>query len=115
MPPGLLYISPPLARSSFSHTRTYVQYIAMDLKSCVITLVLLFLLLAVPSSSASKERLESEVYEIDYRGPETHSHRPPPNRGNTNNGVPRGHLKKHQRFKRQPTRNAIKKVKKLKG
>ncbi|MFS7908708.1 hypothetical protein Hanom_Chr01g00086301 [Helianthus anomalus] len=49
----------------------------------------------------------SEVYDIDYRGPETHSHRPPPNRAG--NDVPHSNIKKHLRFKRRATRNAIKK------
>lgn len=41
------------------------------------------------------EKLDSEIYEIDYRGPETHSYRPPPNRsgrGNTNTGSLRNPL-----------------------
>ncbi|KAI3826200.1 hypothetical protein L1987_00245 [Smallanthus sonchifolius] len=82
---------------------------AMDLKNCMITVFILFLLLAVPVFS--KEGLNSEVYDIDYRGPETHSHRPPPNR--TGSGVPHSNIKKHPRFKRQTTRNAIKKVRSL--
>ncbi|KAJ0958431.1 hypothetical protein HanPSC8_Chr01g0038911 [Helianthus annuus] len=72
----------------------------MDLKNCMTTVFILFLLLAVPVFS-------KEVYDIDYRGPETHSHRPPPNRAG--NGVPHSNIKKHPRFKRRLTRNAIKK------
>ncbi|KAL8204903.1 hypothetical protein R6Q57_010526 [Mikania cordata] len=78
----------------------------MDLKKCMVTLYIIFLSLVVPGFS--KEKQNSEIYDIDYRGPETHSHRPPPNR--TGNGVPHSNLKKHPRFKRQTTRNAIKKV-----
>ncbi|KAL4563618.1 hypothetical protein LXL04_027663 [Taraxacum kok-saghyz] len=72
----------------------------MDLKSCKTTVFILFLLLAVPAFS--KEKLGSEVYDIDYRGPETHSHRPPPNRGNSN-GVRNGNFRKHYQSKRQTT------------
>ncbi|KAI7753824.1 hypothetical protein M8C21_031978 [Ambrosia artemisiifolia] len=80
----------------------------MDLKNCLTTVCILFLLLAVPCFS--KERPNSEVYDIDYRGPETHSHRPPPNK--TGSGFPHSNLKKHPRFKRQATRNATKKGRK---
>ncbi|CAH1441972.1 unnamed protein product [Lactuca virosa] len=66
----------------------------MDLKSCMTTVFIIFLLLAVPGFSKDKHGLGSEVYDIDYRGPETHSHRPPPNR-NRPGGVRHGNLNKH--------------------
>ncbi|XP_022143835.1 uncharacterized protein LOC111013652 [Momordica charantia] len=52
----------------------------------IITFFFLFLILATPSISSSKGgsengamEISSEVYEIDYRGPETHSsHFSPP-------------------------------------
>lgn len=58
-----------------------------------------------------EEGLNSEIYDIDYRGPETHSHRPPPNI--TGNGVPHNNLKKHPQSKRHTTGNAKKKVRSL--
>nr|GEW20636.1 transmembrane protein, putative [Tanacetum cinerariifolium] len=80
----------------------------MDLKSCITTFFILFLLLVVPGSS--KEGPGSEIYEIDYRGPETHPQRPPPNRyGNVPHHKNR---KMHPRSKRLATRNVIKKEKK---
>lgn len=55
--------------------------------------------------------LGSEIFEIDYRGPETHSQRPPPNRyGNVPHHKNR---KMHPRSKRLATRNVIKKVRSL--
>ncbi|GJU54602.1 hypothetical protein Tco_1228316 [Tanacetum coccineum] len=81
----------------------------MDLKSCIATFFILFLLLVVPSSS--KEGLGSEIYEIDYRGPETHSQRPPPNR--YGNAPHHKNRKMHPRSKRLATRNVIKKVRSL--
>ncbi|KAI3696763.1 hypothetical protein L6452_29294 [Arctium lappa] len=81
----------------------------MDLKSCMITLFILVLLFAEPSSS--KEGLDSEIYDIDYRGPETHSQRPPPKRTDRNtNGVRHRNVKNHPRSKRQITQNKLKKV-----
>ncbi|KAL5740744.1 hypothetical protein ACOSQ2_029924 [Xanthoceras sorbifolium] len=54
----------------------------MELKSTVASLFLLFLLLlSTPFSSKGGSvvaAVDSEVYEIDYRGPETHSSIPPP-------------------------------------
>ncbi|XP_004493956.1 uncharacterized protein [Cicer arietinum] len=39
----------------------------------------LFLILSLPYfSRGGLEALDSEIYEIDYRGPETHSSMPPP-------------------------------------
>ncbi|XP_024983184.1 uncharacterized protein LOC112519353 [Cynara cardunculus var. scolymus] len=78
----------------------------MDLKSCMITLFILVLLFAEPGSS--KEGLDSEAYDIDYRGPETHSQRPPPKRtGGSRN------FKNHPRSKRQITQNKLTKGKKF--
>ncbi|KAI3738334.1 hypothetical protein L2E82_28363 [Cichorium intybus] len=91
--PLALHLSPP---PPLSLSLTSV----MDLKSCMTTVFILFLLLAVPGFS--KEGLGSEVYDIDYRGPETHSHRTPPNRpGGNSNGVRNGNFKKHPQSKRQ--------------
>ncbi|KAJ4704856.1 putative Transmembrane protein [Melia azedarach] len=51
----------------------------MELKSTFTIFFLLFLLLASPFlSTGGTVELGSEVYEIDYRGPETHSSIPPP-------------------------------------
>ncbi|KAL0283079.1 UNVERIFIED_CONTAM: hypothetical protein Sradi_7240800, partial [Sesamum radiatum] len=58
----------------------------------MIATLLLFLLVAVPSFSKGSssmvvfagrldvKNMDSEVYVIDYRGPETHTYIPPPNR-----------------------------------
>ncbi|GLT55786.1 hypothetical protein SLA2020_288780 [Shorea laevis] len=52
----------------------------MELKSSITTIFFLFLLLtAVPYFSRGGSSLDLEVYQIDYRGPETHSATPPPN------------------------------------
>ncbi|KAK4272894.1 hypothetical protein QN277_021387 [Acacia crassicarpa] len=48
-------------------------------RSTFTTCFFLFLLLSPPYfSTGAKQGLESEIYEIDYRGPETHSSSPPP-------------------------------------
>ncbi|KAF8403049.1 hypothetical protein HHK36_011143 [Tetracentron sinense] len=54
----------------------------MELKFSVAAVFLLFLVLARPDFSQGRAMvdLDSEIYEIDYRGPETHSYNPPPNR-----------------------------------
>nr|KJB16753.1 hypothetical protein B456_002G249500 [Gossypium raimondii] len=45
-------------------------------------LLLLLLLLSIPYfSTGSFDVSEKEVYEIDYRGPETHTSIPPPGHG----------------------------------
>ncbi|KAG9453378.1 hypothetical protein H6P81_006282 [Aristolochia fimbriata] len=54
----------------------------MELRSGI-SLALLFLLLARANCSTREETVAAElssgeVYEIDYRGPETHSYIPPP-------------------------------------
>ncbi|KAF3960086.1 hypothetical protein ACB098_09G022000 [Castanea mollissima] len=51
----------------------------MELKSSTTTIFFLFLLFTVPYlSRGESDRLDLEVYQIDYRGPETHSSTPPP-------------------------------------
>ncbi|KAL0709007.1 hypothetical protein Bca4012_015985 [Brassica carinata] len=55
------------------------------MKSTVV-IFLLYLLLAVPCFvTIGSENTDSEVYEIDYRGPETHNSRPSPE---TSHGKP---------------------------
>ncbi|KAA8518781.1 hypothetical protein F0562_016445 [Nyssa sinensis] len=58
----------------------------MELKPSITAIFLLFLLFAAPCFSRGLYpwRLEvakkdSGIYDIDYRGPETHSYKPPPN------------------------------------
>ncbi|XP_019054189.1 PREDICTED: uncharacterized protein LOC109115044 [Nelumbo nucifera] len=58
----------------------------LKLKSLIATVLLLSALLPPPSLAAdggsdsdAMNNLDREVYEIDYRGPETHSYIPPPN------------------------------------
>nr|BAB08373.1 unnamed protein product [Arabidopsis thaliana] len=49
------------------------------MKSTVMMIFLIiYLLIAVPCFAKGSEQTDSEVYEIDYRGPETHNSRPPP-------------------------------------
>ncbi|KAH7865661.1 hypothetical protein Vadar_009444 [Vaccinium darrowii] len=55
----------------------------MEFKPRIITIFLLFLFLLLTPPCFSKGGLDisdSGIYDIDYRGPETHSYRPPPNR-----------------------------------
>ncbi|KAK2418101.1 hypothetical protein QL285_040330 [Trifolium repens] len=52
----------------------------MDLRpsSFIINCFLLFLIVTLPYfSRGGSETLDSEIYEIDYKGPETHSFVPP--------------------------------------
>ncbi|XP_007027280.2 PREDICTED: uncharacterized protein LOC18597917 [Theobroma cacao] len=56
-----------------------MELIIIKARPISITLVLLLLLLSVPYfSTGSWDVSDREVYEIDYRGPETHSSIPPP-------------------------------------
>ncbi|KAF3442712.1 hypothetical protein FNV43_RR16788 [Rhamnella rubrinervis] len=53
----------------------------MEIKSTTATLFLLILLLSYApfhSTGESEAVVGNEIYEIDYRGPETHSSVPPP-------------------------------------
>ncbi|KAJ9181608.1 hypothetical protein P3X46_009723 [Hevea brasiliensis] len=51
----------------------------MELKCSIAPIFLLFLLLVLPYiSRGGSEVEESEIYDIDYRGPETHSSAMPP-------------------------------------
>ncbi|XP_041027991.1 uncharacterized protein LOC121267960 [Juglans microcarpa x Juglans regia] len=51
----------------------------MELKFRITTILFLFLLITVPYvSRGDSNELDPEVYEIDYRGPETHSTVNPP-------------------------------------
>ncbi|KAI4300248.1 hypothetical protein L6164_033645 [Bauhinia variegata] len=51
----------------------------MELRSTFTASFFLFLLLALPYFSKGGSQVsDSEIYEIDYRGPETHSSIPPP-------------------------------------
>ncbi|XP_015086661.1 uncharacterized protein LOC107029730 [Solanum pennellii] len=61
----------------------------MKLK-CSFIVIFFLLLLASPSLSSSSGKMDlskvnaSEIYEIDYRGPETHTKIPPPRGGRHN-------------------------------
>ncbi|XAR50996.1 hypothetical protein NMG60_11005487 [Bertholletia excelsa] len=55
----------------------------MELKASFTIIFTLFLLLASSCLSEGEldvANMDSEIYDIDYRGPETHSHLPPPSR-----------------------------------
>nr|XP_048321597.1 uncharacterized protein LOC107404226 [Ziziphus jujuba var. spinosa] len=51
----------------------------MEIKSSISTLFLFLLLLSAPYYvGGESDAVGNEIYEIDYRGPETHSSIPPP-------------------------------------
>ncbi|CAN4118924.1 unnamed protein product [Withania somnifera] len=52
----------------------------MEMKASFMCIFLIFLLIAPCSSSGKIDllKMDSEIYEIDYRGPETHTYIPPP-------------------------------------
>ncbi|XP_052176459.1 uncharacterized protein LOC127790807 [Diospyros lotus] len=65
----------------------------MELKAGILSIFLLFLLLASPCLPD-----DSGIYDIDYRGPETHSYIPPPNRsGGKHHSIPRLSSLKHRK------------------
>ncbi|KAK9290843.1 hypothetical protein L1049_009021 [Liquidambar formosana] len=74
----------PFKRPQAIASEALMQFMkAMEPKSTVTSLFLLFLLLAAPyfpRGVSVASDLNSEIYEIDYRGPETHSYIPPPHR-----------------------------------
>ncbi|XP_058111032.1 uncharacterized protein LOC131253972 [Magnolia sinica] len=55
----------------------------MKLRSSIIIVVLVLLFVAHPNSSAFHDSSKEIIYEIDYRGPETHSYLPPPDMAGT--------------------------------
>ncbi|KAF3623972.1 hypothetical protein BC332_23128 [Capsicum chinense] len=75
----------------------------MELK-CGFIVIFLLLLLVAPSFSSSSGKMDlsnvdtSEIYEIDYRGPETHTNIPPP-RGGRHNSHHQGMLFHHKAIK----------------
>uniref|UniRef100_M0ZNC4 Transmembrane protein n=1 Tax=Solanum tuberosum TaxID=4113 RepID=M0ZNC4_SOLTU len=75
----------------------------MELKFSFIVIFLLLLLVS-PSFSSSSGKMDlskvdtSEIYEIDYRGPETHTNIPPP-RGGRHNSHHQGMLFHHKPIK----------------
>ncbi|CAA3002998.1 Hypothetical predicted protein [Olea europaea subsp. europaea] len=74
----------------------------MESKASIIGPLLLVLLLITPCSSTSRggfyvKNTDSQIYDIDYRGPETHRYRPPPNRACGRHVAARGSGKKKHR------------------
>ncbi|KAK3021358.1 hypothetical protein RJ639_045991 [Escallonia herrerae] len=59
--------------------------------------------------------LDSEIYDIDYRGPETHSYLPPPNLYDRKHGVHQERSMKHRRSKGLRAGHAGKRGKKHHG
>ncbi|KAL7248164.1 hypothetical protein ACSBR2_002972 [Camellia fascicularis] len=59
---------------------------AMEIKPSIITISLIFLITTPCFSKGELDvsKMDSGVYDIDYRGPETHSYIPPPNRSRHN-------------------------------
>ncbi|KAI4349179.1 hypothetical protein L6164_009807 [Bauhinia variegata] len=85
----------------------------MELRSTFKACFFLFLLLVLPYfSKGGSEVVDSEIYEIDYRGPETHSSTPPPHDSHAStypkNSLPPPKAKK-------PTNQKQRKVKKIRG
>ncbi|XP_028775196.1 uncharacterized protein LOC114732069 [Neltuma alba] len=61
----------------------------MEFKSTLTSCFVLFLVLSHPYfSTGASQALESEIYEIDYRGPETHSSSPPPDHHHQSHASP---------------------------
>ncbi|PSR98184.1 Transmembrane protein 184 [Actinidia chinensis var. chinensis] len=74
----------------------------MELKPSILALFLLFILLAMPCFSKGGFEvadMDLEIYEIDYRGPETHSYRPPPHRSTHKLSVHQDGTMTHRKFK----------------
>ncbi|KAL9235891.1 hypothetical protein vseg_010622 [Gypsophila vaccaria] len=60
--------------------------VAMELKHGVFAMLIVYVLVAPYTSSVRARELveivrNEDIYEIDYKGPETHSHLPPPKLG----------------------------------
>ncbi|PNX84500.1 hypothetical protein L195_g040561 [Trifolium pratense] len=56
----------------------------MDLRPSTFIINCFLLFLIVTFSRGGSETLDSEIYEIDYKGPETHSFVPPPDHSHGN-------------------------------
>ncbi|KMS96976.1 hypothetical protein BVRB_7g179830 isoform B [Beta vulgaris subsp. vulgaris] len=79
----------------------------MELKySCVFAILIFYLLVTPYIFSAIRNLNDEDVYEIDYRGPETHSRLPPPDR--MKRGPPYIHHKAVTKFEQRPA-NMIRK------
>ncbi|KAI8556373.1 hypothetical protein RHMOL_Rhmol05G0247700 [Rhododendron molle] len=84
----------------------------MEFKPRIITIFLLFLFLLLLFAPAcflkgGSEVSDSGIYDIDYRGPETHSYRPPPNRSNIHEAAMRHRKTKALRAGNGATGNRI--------
>ncbi|KAM7464149.1 hypothetical protein LguiA_032270 [Lonicera macranthoides] len=69
-----------------------MQHMEVKLATTITHPLLLCLFLLLVPACFSRGGMEiqnrnSEIYDIDYRGPETHSYLPPPNHGNPNNNI----------------------------
>ncbi|KAJ8570687.1 hypothetical protein K7X08_037659 [Anisodus acutangulus] len=74
----------------------------MEMKASFICIFLIFLLISLCSSSARKMDLlnmDSGIYEIDYRGPETHTYIPPPKGSRGKHNFHHQSMLKHRKFK----------------
>ncbi|XP_010253574.1 PREDICTED: uncharacterized protein LOC104594796 [Nelumbo nucifera] len=87
----------------------------MELKTSAafITLLLLSILLARSNlseggSDATVTGLDREVYEIDYRGPETHSYNPPPKRSGGRPFIHHGSTNMHHPSYKLPRAHTVK-------
>ncbi|XP_024028754.1 uncharacterized protein LOC21407167 [Morus notabilis] len=89
----------------------------MELKSCFTTIFFLFLF-AAPYFSRGEysDALDSnEVYEIDYRGPETHSSIPPPDHSHGKPWIHKESSWGHPNYPKSKGSNMGRKVKKIHG
>ncbi|XP_059298219.1 uncharacterized protein LOC132050896 [Lycium ferocissimum] len=73
----------------------------MEMKASFICIFLFFLLIAPCSSSGKMDLLnmDSGIYEIDYRGPETHTYIPPPKGSRGKHRFHHQSMLKHRKFK----------------
>ncbi|CAK9164805.1 unnamed protein product [Ilex paraguariensis] len=89
----------------------------MELKSCVTTFFLIFLL-ALPCLSRGRldvPNMDSGIYDIDYRGPETHSFIPPPYESGGQHNNHRKSVVAHRKSKGLRGENAGGKMKNIHG
>ncbi|XP_057512336.1 uncharacterized protein LOC130794438 [Actinidia eriantha] len=71
----------------------------MELKTnFAVIFILISLLIATPCFSAVSD-IDAGIYDIDYRGPETHSYLPPPNRSGGKLYIHRERTTTHRKFK----------------
>ncbi|XP_027174733.1 uncharacterized protein LOC113774387 isoform X2 [Coffea eugenioides] len=71
----------------------------MEFRPCIAAAGFLLFLLLTPCLSRGMQKKELDIYEIDYRGPETHSYLPPPNRSNGRHNIHHQNVNAHSKSK----------------